>query len=67
MNESIISVAMSADGQTIVSGGEDGTIRVWKRHGQPRSKTFQAMQESSRSHSISYKVCSNKCRWGKNC
>ncbi|MEH2389932.1 MAG: caspase family protein, partial [Nostoc sp.] len=30
----VISVAISADGQTIVSGGSDGTVRLWNLQGQ---------------------------------
>ncbi|MBC6429576.1 WD40 repeat domain-containing protein, partial [Nostoc sp. HG1] len=29
------SVAISADGQTIVSGGVDGTVRLWNLQGLP--------------------------------
>ncbi|MEH2465839.1 nSTAND1 domain-containing NTPase, partial [Nostoc sp.] len=31
---SVNSVAISADGQTIVSGGDDGTVRLWNLQGQ---------------------------------
>ncbi|MHC0068244.1 nSTAND1 domain-containing NTPase [Nostoc sp. UIC 10890] len=31
---SVNSVAINGDGQTIVSGGDDGTVRIWNRNGQ---------------------------------
>ncbi|MGF1566496.1 MAG: NACHT and WD repeat domain-containing protein [Nodosilinea sp.] len=38
------SVALSADGNTIVSGGYDGTVRLWDRQGQPIAAPFQGHQ-----------------------
>jgi uridine kinase len=35
------SVAISRDGQTIVSGGKDGTVRLWNRQGQPLAEPFR--------------------------
>ncbi|MBD2694911.1 caspase family protein [Anabaena catenula] len=35
------SVAISADGQTIVSGSQDKTVRLWDRQGNPIGLTFQ--------------------------
>ncbi|AVH66666.1 nSTAND1 domain-containing NTPase [Nostoc sp. 'Peltigera membranacea cyanobiont' N6] len=37
----VISVAISADGQTIVSGGEDGTVRLWNLQGLPLTEPFR--------------------------
>jgi WD40 repeat protein/diadenosine tetraphosphatase ApaH/serine/threonine PP2A family protein phosphatase len=35
------SVTMSPDGETVVSGGDDGTVRLWNRQGQPIGEPFQ--------------------------
>ncbi|MBN3951535.1 MAG: caspase family protein, partial [Nostoc sp. NMS7] len=37
----VISVAISVDGQTIVSGGKDGTVRLWNLQGQPLAESFR--------------------------
>ncbi|MBE9210747.1 hypothetical protein IQ244_30445 [Nostoc sp. LEGE 06077] len=47
------SVAISSDGQTIVSGGNDGTISIWNRNGQPIGTPFKGDQGSIRSVAIS--------------
>ncbi|MBW4427676.1 MAG: caspase family protein, partial [Nostoc desertorum CM1-VF14] len=36
------SVAISSDGQTIVSGGDDGTVRLWNLQGQPLAEPFRS-------------------------
>ncbi|MEH2137818.1 nSTAND1 domain-containing NTPase [Nostoc sp.] len=41
---SISSVAISADGQTIVSGGDDGTVRLWNRQGFPLVEPLRGHQ-----------------------
>ena len=38
---SVLSVAFSPDGQTIVSGSEDNTIRLWDLGGNPMGQPFQ--------------------------
>ncbi|MGI2907788.1 nSTAND1 domain-containing NTPase, partial [Tolypothrix sp. VBCCA 56010] len=40
----VISVAISADGQTIVSGGIDGKVRLWNFQGQQRAEPFRGHQ-----------------------
>jgi hypothetical protein len=35
------SVALSTDGQTIVSGGDDGTVRLWNRQGLPLAEPLR--------------------------
>ncbi|MBN3894658.1 MAG: hypothetical protein HWQ41_05135, partial [Nostoc sp. NOS(2021)] len=37
----VISVAISADGQTIVSGGSDGTVRLWNLQGQTSAEPLR--------------------------
>ncbi|MEQ8385627.1 MAG: caspase family protein [Coleofasciculus sp. A1-SPW-01] len=37
-------VAYSPDGKQIVSGGEDGTLRLWNRQGQPIGQPWQGHQ-----------------------
>ncbi|WP_017315666.1 nSTAND1 domain-containing NTPase [Mastigocladopsis repens] len=46
-------VAISTDGQTIVSGGDDGTVRLWNRKGQPLGEPFKSHQGSVISAAIS--------------
>ncbi|MDZ7955027.1 caspase family protein, partial [Nostoc sp. DedQUE09] len=38
----VSSVAISPDGQTIVSGGEDGRVRLWNFQGQPLAEPFRS-------------------------
>ena len=38
---SVWSVAFSPDGTRIVSGGEDGTVRLWTLDGKPAAKPFK--------------------------
>ncbi|MEH2461619.1 nSTAND1 domain-containing NTPase, partial [Nostoc sp.] len=40
----VSSVAISRDGQTIVSGGEDGTVRLWNLQGLPLAEPFSGDQ-----------------------
>ncbi|MBF2009491.1 MAG: WD40 repeat domain-containing protein [Chlorogloeopsis fritschii C42_A2020_084] len=40
----VSSIAISTDGQTIISGGEDGTVRMWNRKGQPLGEPFKGHQ-----------------------
>ncbi|MBN3938760.1 caspase family protein, partial [Nostoc sp. NMS9] len=47
------SVAISPDGQTIVSGGEDGTVRLWNFQGQPLAEPFGGNQRRVNSVAIS--------------
>ncbi|MBD3883866.1 caspase family protein [Phormidium tenue FACHB-886] len=39
--KSVYAVAISADSQTIVSGGSDGTVRLWTPRGEPIAPPFQ--------------------------
>ncbi|MFH7244744.1 MAG: hypothetical protein ACHWZW_18060 [Spirulina sp.] len=41
----VLSVEFSVDGQTIVSGGRDGTVRLWDRFGQPIGEPFVGHQD----------------------
>ncbi|MHC5733242.1 MAG: WD40 repeat domain-containing protein, partial [Nostoc sp.] len=47
------SVAISADGQTIVSGGGDGTVRLWNRQGLPLAEPLRGHQGYVNSVAIS--------------
>ncbi|MCC5641593.1 caspase family protein [Nostoc sp. CHAB 5824] len=47
------SVAMSTDGQTIVSGGTDGTVRLWNLQGHPLAKPFRGHESSVSSVAMS--------------
>ena len=49
---SVRSVAFSPDGQTLVTSGEDGTIRLWNTQGQPLSQ-FKGNQNAIRSINFS--------------
>ncbi|OKH43240.1 hypothetical protein NIES2101_31115 [Calothrix sp. HK-06] len=49
----VLSVAISTDGQTIVSGGQDGTVRMWNRDGQPLGQPFKGHQGNVTSVAIS--------------
>jgi WD40 repeat protein len=44
---------LSTDGQTILSGGEDGTVRMWNRKGQQIGEPFKGHQGSVMSVVIS--------------
>ncbi|MBD2512172.1 WD40 repeat domain-containing protein [Nostoc muscorum FACHB-395] len=50
---SVMSVAISTDGQTILSGGYDGTVRLWNRNGQPLGEPFKGHQGTVLSVAIS--------------
>ncbi|MEH2258066.1 nSTAND1 domain-containing NTPase, partial [Nostoc sp.] len=47
------SVAISRDGQTIVSVGDDGTVRLWNFQGQPLAEPFRGHQRGVWSVAIS--------------
>ncbi|WP_036028833.1 AAA-like domain-containing protein, partial [Leptolyngbya sp. PCC 6406] len=47
------SVALSGDGQTIVSGGDDGTVRLWSRSGEALGTPFTGHQGVVRSVALS--------------
>jgi WD40 repeat protein len=40
----VSSVAITTDGQTILSGGKDGTVRMWNRKGQQIAEPFKGHQ-----------------------
>ncbi len=42
--DGVFSVAISTDGKTIVSGGEDGTVRLWDNSGKAIGKPIKAHQ-----------------------
>ncbi|MBW4502614.1 MAG: WD40 repeat domain-containing protein [Scytonema hyalinum WJT4-NPBG1] len=50
---SVLSVAISTDGKTIVSGGQDGTVRLWNQQGQPIAQPFKGHSNAVRSVAIS--------------
>ncbi len=50
---SIQSVAISADGQTIISGGEDGTVKMWNSKILTQNGLFKAYEGPVRSLAIS--------------
>ncbi|MFZ9739306.1 MAG: WD40 repeat domain-containing protein [Prochlorotrichaceae cyanobacterium] len=50
---SVYSVAFSPDGQTIVSGSADGTIRLWDLQGNPIGEPFQGHSHYVRSVAFS--------------
>lgn len=43
-HEGVVRFAISSDGQTIVSGGQDGTVRLWNLQGLPLAKPFRGHQ-----------------------
>ncbi len=43
--EIVTSVAMSSDGQTIVTGGWDKSVRLWDKEGKPIGQPFRGSQE----------------------
>ncbi|MBW4512251.1 MAG: WD40 repeat domain-containing protein [Scytonematopsis contorta HA4267-MV1] len=47
------SVAISTDGNIIISGGDDGTVRLWNREGKQISKPFKGHKGIVRSVAIS--------------
>jgi WD40 repeat protein len=49
----VSSVAISSDGKTIVSGGVDGTVRLWGSNGQPLTEPFKGHQRRVSSVAIS--------------
>ena len=40
----VLSVAFSPEGDRIVSGGSDGTVRLWQLDGSPRVRPSRAMR-----------------------
>ena len=51
--DAVTSVAISADGQTIVSGSYDKTVRLWDRQGNPIGQPWRGHDGSVRSVAIS--------------
>ena len=51
--EIVTSVAMSSDGQTIVTGGWDKTVRLWDKEGKPIGEPFAGHKNDVRSVAIS--------------
>jgi WD40 repeat protein len=49
----VLSVAISTDGKTIVSGGDDRTVRLWNQQGQPIAQPFKGHSGSVYSVAIS--------------
>ncbi|MEH2382737.1 MAG: caspase family protein [Nostoc sp.] len=49
----VCSVAVSGDGQTIVSGGRDGTVRLWNRQGLPLAEPLRGHEGVVHSVAIS--------------
>ncbi|MEH2169311.1 MAG: caspase family protein, partial [Nostoc sp.] len=47
------SVAISGDGQTIISGGRDGTVRLWNRQGLPLAEPLRGHEDDVSSVAIS--------------
>ncbi|MHC5732086.1 MAG: WD40 repeat domain-containing protein, partial [Nostoc sp.] len=47
------SVAISADRQTIVSGGRDGTVRLWNLQGLPLAQPLRGHEDYVKSVAIS--------------
>jgi tetratricopeptide (TPR) repeat protein len=44
--DSVYAVAFSPDGETIVSGSRDGTLRLWTRQGEPIGEPLRGHQDS---------------------
>ncbi len=54
IHESVVnSVALSQDGQTIVSGGKDSMVRLWNRQGLPLAEPFRGHEGAVSSVAIS--------------
>jgi WD40 repeat protein len=49
----VLSVSISSDGGTIVSGGKDGTVRLWARNGKSIGVPLKGHQGSVRSVAVS--------------
>ncbi len=49
----VLSVSISPDGGTIVSGGEDGTVRMWARNGKPIGVPLKGHQGNVRAVAVS--------------
>ncbi|KAG1715653.1 hypothetical protein ID866_1495 [Astraeus odoratus] len=43
--DSVTSIAFSSDGEMIATGGMDGKVRVWRRHGKEHYKTWEFLTE----------------------
>ncbi|HIK06011.1 MAG TPA: caspase family protein [Trichormus sp. M33_DOE_039] len=52
-HEGVVRFAISSDGQTIVSGGQDGTVRLWNLQGQPLVEPFLGHEGEVNSVAIS--------------
>ena len=50
---SVLSVAFSPDGQTVVSGSDDKTLRLWDLKGNPIGEPFQGHEDPVRSVAFS--------------
>jgi WD40 repeat protein len=49
----VYAIALSADGRTIVSGGQDGTVRLWDRSGQQIGSPWKGHQHTVLSIALS--------------
>ena len=51
--DKVRSVAFSSDGQRIVSGSDDRTVRLWNREGNPIGQPFRGHEDKVRSVAFS--------------